>query len=112
MAGVLRRSVREGRDLVARHGGEEFAVVLVDRPGHEALAVAETIRAGVEKLAAAPGLLRARVTVSVGFAHRGHGETRPHAELFCAADSAAYEAKKSGRNRVCPASPRRYAAAG
>lgn len=113
VAGVLRRAVREGRDLVARQGGEEFAVVLVDRPEHEALAVAEAIRAGVETLSAAvPGRLRGHVTVSVGFAHRGARETTPHAELLGAADAAVYEAKNSGRNRVCHASPRRYAAAG
>lgn len=94
IAVVLQSHARES-DLAARHGGEEFAVLLpqTDRAG--ALCVAETLRTSIEE---AVWPLRA-VTTSIGVATTG----APHAsvrELIEAADEALYRSKSAGRNRV------------
>lgn len=54
VAGALERWVRPRRDLVARLGGEEFAVVLDDIAAGDAVAIAEAMRASVESLNSAP----------------------------------------------------------
>lgn len=93
---LLNASVREGT-LVARFGGEEFAVLLPRCRLEEAQARAEELRAGIEALRPASHI----ITVSVGVAST---ETCPEAELTALldlADRALYTAKETGRNRVC-----------
>ncbi|MGB3503598.1 MAG: diguanylate cyclase [Mesorhizobium sp.] len=101
IAETMQRCVRRDLDLVARLGGEEFAVVMTDITENAACEIAEAIRAGVEAIY---GQHRSRVrrvvTVSVGVAVRGDNERRPVAELMEAADAAVYGAKKGGRNQV------------
>lgn len=85
------------QDLVARIGGEEFALVLPDRDIHEAVALIEKMRAGV------PQVLRTLVpacdvTASFGIALVGDGETFD--ATLGRADSALYRSKKGGRNAV------------
>ena len=99
---VARRVVAASRraDLVARVGGEEFAVILVAPDPMALVEVAERVRRGVgaQPFAQAGGAMR--VTVSVGVAHRsapGADETRA---LYRDADQALYAAKRSGRDRV------------
>ncbi len=103
LGGVLKGAVGE-RGLAARYGGEEFAV-LVDRIGDDAaLALAESIRRDIE----ASQLRRKEggeslgtITVSIGVAAAHPGETSE--ALLARADSALYEAKHGGRNRVVKA---------
>ncbi|BAZ95416.1 uncharacterized protein FOKN1_3059 [Thiohalobacter thiocyanaticus] len=93
---LLNASVREGT-LVARFGGEEFAVLLPRCRLEEAQARAEELRAGIEALRPASHI----ITVSVGVAST---ETCPDADLTALldlADRALYTAKETGRNRVC-----------
>jgi len=88
-------------ELAARVGGEEFALLLPGALVGAAVAVAERLRIAVEALVLddlADGL---RVTVSVGVAVVGPGESA--AELRAAADAALYLAKGNGRNQVCAA---------
>lgn len=102
VAGALERHVRSDRDLVARMGGEEFAIVLDDVSLDEAATLAERIRASVEALNAAHRTrIRREVTVSIGLAHRDTGEAKSLASLMEQADAAVYRAKSEGRNRVC-----------
>ncbi len=102
IAETLQRSIRRGVDLVARHGGEEFSVVLVNVTEREASLAAEQIRLNVQWLAREhPQAIRRVVTVSIGLAHRSPDHAKTVADLMEEADVAVYEAKRRGRNRVC-----------
>lgn len=102
VAEALQKSTRSGHDLVARLGGEEFAIVLGGLSKHEAIAAAELVRNNVEALADLhTRKIRRTVTVSIGLAHRDGGREQPIGVLMEEADAALYEAKNSGRNRVC-----------
>jgi diguanylate cyclase (GGDEF)-like protein len=99
-ARVLRAQARQ-TDLLARIGGEEFALALPDCALADGAQRAERIRLAVERTSvgwATP------LTVSIGVAAIPAHATTP-AELMASADAALYEAKRSGRNtvRVCPA---------
>ena len=86
-------------DFPARYGGEEFVVVLPHTGKHGARAVAERIRQNLEAAAVPHPKGDLQVTASFGIATTdGHTDVDA---LFVAADSALYDAKKSGRNRVC-----------
>jgi diguanylate cyclase (GGDEF)-like protein len=102
IARTLEGGVIAGRDLVARQGGEEFVVVLADRSLKDAELLAEQLRASVEALEGRrKAQLRRGVTVSIGLAWRGTKRDKPIADLMQEADAAVYEAKRTGRNRVC-----------
>jgi diguanylate cyclase (GGDEF)-like protein len=93
---VLREEVR-GVDTAARYGGEEFAIILPQAGPEGALAIAEKLRVKVESLMVSDV---GRITISLGVATFPLDGTSPEL-LIKAADSALYQAKKSGRNRVC-----------
>jgi two-component system, cell cycle response regulator len=98
-ANLLRRQVR-GADLVSRYGGEEFVVAMPDTDAELAARVAERVRAAVaEKAFELPNGRKIPVTVSVGVATL-HGRSDSVASLAKRADTALYEAKAAGRNRV------------
>jgi diguanylate cyclase (GGDEF)-like protein len=90
-------------DTLARYGGDEFTILLVDTSHDVALRIAERIRARVESHlfeAGHDGTLR--LTISIGVATCPvHGEARE--PLLDAADKAMYRAKSEGRNRVSSA---------
>jgi diguanylate cyclase (GGDEF)-like protein len=100
----LDAAVRRTGDLVARWGGEEFALLLPGTDLAGAIAVAEELRAGIEALAlpheAAPA---GRVTASVGVAAAVPTPEEGPEGLVEAADRALYRAKDEGRNRVVAA---------
>ena len=87
-------------DLMCRLGGEEFVIVMPDTPHLVALKIAERVRVAVEgePFSIDNGQRSIPVTVSVGLAERGQ-EANPE-NLFRRADTALYNAKNSGRNRV------------
>ncbi len=100
IAGACAPHLREV-DVLARIGGEEFAVLLPDTTIDGATHVAERIREalGRESVPAGDGKTLS-FTVSVGVAqHDGESEELP--ALIKRADQALYRAKESGRNRVC-----------
>jgi diguanylate cyclase (GGDEF)-like protein len=93
------RTLREGvrlQDVVARYGGEEFIVALPACGTPEADEVAERLRSRIEQLSGMPG----SVTASLGVATANTGSCDP-GTLIQQADQALYQAKRSGRNRVC-----------
>ncbi|MFN0304523.1 MAG: GGDEF domain-containing protein [Burkholderiales bacterium] len=100
VAQTLQGSVK-GRDVAARHGGEEFAVLLPTTPIKGAVALAEAIRTQIQQLK----LKRLDkddvvegITVSIGATIYRPNE--PLAEFLNRADKALYAAKNAGRNRV------------
>ncbi|HEY0180802.1 MAG TPA: diguanylate cyclase [Dokdonella sp.] len=97
----------EHDDLVGRLGGEEFAVLLVDRLLPEARRTAERIRHSIqEQPVELGGGSSTVVTVSIGLAMRSSAEQTLE-QLLLSADGALYEAKANGRNRVLVARARR-----
>lgn len=114
-AGAVRSVITRGSDLVVRWGGEEVAVLLPDTGASDARLVAERIRVAVAtmkvpitKAAGGDTMLLGGgdpddppgFTVSIGVATTG-SDHLDLTNLAEAADGALYEAKRSGRNRVC-----------
>ena len=98
-ADSLRSGVRRD-DLLGRHGGEEFLVVLPRTGTSEALEVADHLRARVAALAVPWQGQTLATTVSIGVATAVPTGPADRAALIDAADQALYAAKKNGRNRV------------
>lgn len=99
IAEILRQHVR-GEDIAARIGGEEFAVLLPEAASEAALAFAERLRVAIAAGEFAPGGKRRALTISIGLAELSPAHAT-RSDLMRAADAALYEAKESGRNRVC-----------
>jgi len=104
IAGALASSVRES-DMVGRFGGEEFVVVLQETDSKGALLLAERLRKTVEGLEiSGPHGESLRVTASFGVSVVSQKDPDCHPVLK-RADDALYEAKATGRNRVCSRLP-------
>jgi diguanylate cyclase (GGDEF)-like protein len=87
----LSQTVRTG-DLVARYGGEDFAIIMPNAQTEDAVLLADRIRRALETL-------DLPVTVSIGIAtYLRHADDA--SALTEAADQALYESKHVGRNRA------------
>lgn len=93
------RAICREHDVVARLGGEEFALITPYAGMEQLLSVAERYREMVEDLAIKTGNIVIRPTVSIGVATNEDGTTNSD-DLFKAADQKLYQAKHAGRNRV------------
>lgn len=110
VADRLRRGLRKG-DSVLRWGGEEFLVCLPRTDLASATLVAYKMLDAVAHHAhALPDGRLANLTVSIGVAELGVDE--PFVGVVERADTALYEAKRQGRNRVCQAPAMAAVAAG
>jgi diguanylate cyclase (GGDEF)-like protein len=98
VAHVLTATIR-AEDVLARYGGEEFAIICRELESEGARALGERLRVAIAEKRFEPTGTPVPVTVSVGAA-TGRGVNEAQA-LIAAADAAMYEAKRSGRNRVC-----------
>jgi diguanylate cyclase (GGDEF)-like protein len=98
VAAALKRSVRS-EDVVARIGGEEFAILLDGLALDDAQSLCEQLRANVARVPVElPAGVALLLTLSVGLATRLPGERID--SLMARADRALYLAKSEGRNRV------------
>jgi diguanylate cyclase (GGDEF)-like protein len=90
-------------DIIARFGGEEFALLLVEHDLARAQTRAEKVRASIAatKIELQDGK-RISVTASIGLAERSDSDAKLSA-LIERADKALYRSKQEGRNRVSPA---------
>jgi diguanylate cyclase (GGDEF)-like protein len=95
---VLRRSVRLF-DVCARHGGDEFAILMPGSSPENSRRIAERIREGVEdsRPSGGPWSDELRLTTSIGLATFANTTAE---DLIDRADQALYAAKRQGKNRV------------
>jgi len=102
VAQALADGLMRPADFVARYGGEEFALILPDLDEGQARVYAEALRTRVEALRLAHGSSQVseHVTLSIGVASLVASRNILASQLVAAADSALYEAKRAGRNRV------------
>jgi diguanylate cyclase (GGDEF)-like protein len=96
---VVAMCIKNGRrraDVLARVGGEEFALILPETGISGALEVADSIRLALK----VPSDLQRPLTLSLGISTL-HGEDIEVDTLIQQADHALYEAKRTGRDRIC-----------
>lgn len=87
-------------DVLARWGGEEFAIMLPQTSLDKAMTMAERIRASIARLKINTDTATIKTTVSLGVAQKSIN-TGSIDKLFTIADASLYQAKNSGRNKVC-----------
>jgi len=99
IAGTIQRALRAS-DVMARIGGEEFALFLPQTSGEEAVHFGERLREKIARTPLAIGNQRTlELTVSLGVSERAAGDEK-FQQLLNRADKALYQAKTTGRNRV------------
>lgn len=96
VASVMRGKCRQ-TDLVARFGGEEFAILAVNMDESAAATFFESLRAAIEAENFSYRGKSLKVSISIGIC-RGAGDTL--SAMIKAADEMLYKAKKNGRNRI------------
>jgi diguanylate cyclase (GGDEF)-like protein len=99
LADLVSTNVRR-EDMIARVGGEEFALLVPEVAAEGARIVAEKLRAVIERATFKFEDQPIPVTASFGVACLPPNGTATAAELYQAADERLYEAKNTGRNRV------------
>lgn len=96
---IFKKTVRSF-DIVARKGGEEFSILLLDCPLERAIEIAEKIRQTVEKTKfSISNGKEISITISIGVATYPV-TVKNHHDLLHQADMELYNAKRSGRNKV------------
>ena len=102
---ALKSGLRRPADLLARYGGEEFACILPETGFEDALAIAQemerTVRA--QKIPHSSSPVDGVVSASLGLATRVSPVAGDAAALVGLADAQLYQAKQTGRGRVCGA---------
>jgi diguanylate cyclase (GGDEF)-like protein len=96
------RSIKRASDIAARIGGEEFAILLPETNAEAARTFAERLRREISECAPIIQGEKLALTASVGVAAATRHTTRV-SSLLQSADEALYQAKRTGRNRVCVA---------
>jgi diguanylate cyclase (GGDEF)-like protein len=99
-AAIAMQNCTRRYDAVGRFGGEEFIIVLPGCDSINALSHSERVRAAVEQISIETQQGHIGVTASVGVTVARPQQIIDACGLIRAADSALYEAKRNGRNRV------------
>lgn len=98
LAKIMSERVRSS-DLVARIGGEEFAVMLPDTTINDAFKLAEELKEAVNSQPIRLKDIQLSLSVTIGISSLS-GENATWSSLYSSADKAMYQGKKDGRNRV------------
>ncbi|WP_445940229.1 GGDEF domain-containing protein [Pseudomonas sp.] len=104
VATLLSSQVRS-LDSLARLGGEEFMLLLVDCDREHGLQIAEHLRQLVETHLKVVDGNAVALSVSIGMSYLEAGQSGTYDSLYLASDRALYSAKQDGRNRVKVAAP-------
>lgn len=101
IAKILKDNIRS-IDVVARYGGEEYVMLLLETSPKGVTFVAEKLRQIVDatNFAADDPQAPPHVTISIGAAQFPHSQAESYLDLVEIADHALYEAKRQGKNRV------------
>ncbi len=101
LSGIVAQNIRR-EDVFARYGGEEFALVLPEIEAEGAQLVCEKLRQKIEEKHFMFAQKRIKVTVSLGIRTTRKTETDiTGTEFIAQADAKLYQAKQTGRNKVC-----------
>ena len=101
LADILKKNRRKS-DVVARYGGDEFAMLLLNTDKDEAVSVAEKLRQEIERAVFKAYDVDLKITISFGVASFDE-QNDTFNSLMSKADKFLYAAKDHGRNRVCSA---------
>lgn len=98
VADILTAAMRGANGIVGRIGGEEFALVAIQKDLADVIALADQIRLNIKKASIDTQNSLISATVSIGLAHHSPGDDLDNTLL--SADKALYLAKNAGRDRV------------
>lgn len=101
IARLMKKQYQRQTDIVARYGGEEFIAILYGQTQEEALLQTEKLRRAIEDANMTYQGKTIPMTASFGLASMAPPEWQKGESLVGFADSALYQAKESGRNRIC-----------
>lgn len=102
-AGDIFRVYTRAGDIAARIGGEEFAMACLNTTSGEVHELAERLRREMEQTNISYAAQPFHITVSIGIAMHESGDNVD--QLLQKADTALYQAKQAGRNKVCEWNP-------
>ena len=102
---ILKRIFSRETDIIARVGGEEFAVIVQSNNEDEAKQSAKKLQEVFENTPYIDDTktVSIRITASIGIAYYDSNESKSAEQLYIAADNAMYDAKNSGKNKVITA---------
>jgi diguanylate cyclase (GGDEF)-like protein len=104
VADQIRTALRQDVDIAGRYGGEEFLIVVPQTDLEGAADCAERLRHAIEEMEIPiEGSSPLQVTMSFGVAQLSPGES--HKDFIGRTDTALYQAKEAGRNRIVRATP-------
>lgn len=99
LSALMRENVRS-KDIVARWGGEEFAIVCPTTDEETATRLAESLRAAIAKHVFAQDIVTSNASVTISAGVASFSKNKSKSAMLEAADSALYVAKDNGRNQV------------
>ena len=98
---ILKNTITRSGDIIARFGGEEFIILLVDTPIQEATRLAEALCQSLRETSIDAKNQQIQFTASFGVSSLSQAKIDNTDMLVNHADEALYQAKNNGRNQVC-----------
>lgn len=98
VAKALKKAFR-ATDFVSRFGGEEFACLMVNTHPDEVMVPLQKVRKAIESIPFVIKKDRLNITISIGVTELKDSDDS--LSIFERADKALYEAKQTGRNKIC-----------